>query len=195
MENIKVKEYLQVAIEQHPYYKSLNEKILKEAHPLRFYPPKKNMYNTNIKGTQYNFRPGEEPDSVKVVLQWIKSLIPLYYDITFSYSSNIGSDFVCRVDRKGDAISEGYSWLARYNKGDYTESHDHNPATLSFVYFVKSPPGSSPLVFTSSGKKIKSEEGKVVIFPGTVWHHVPKNKCDGRMTYAGNIGLKSEGFS
>ena len=58
---------------------------------------------------------------------------------------------------------------------------------FSFVYFIKCPKGSSPLVFTKSGKKIKAEEGKIVIFPGWLRHHVPKNKCEGRITMAGNI--------
>ena len=45
----------------------------------------------------------------------------------------------------------------------------------------------SPLVFTTSGKKIKAEEGKVVIFSGDILHHVPKNRCNNRIVLAGNI--------
>ena len=47
---------------------------------------------------------------------------------------------------------------------------------------------SSSLFFPTSGKKIKAEEGKVVIFPGNVRHSVPPNKCDNRIVVAGNIG-------
>ena len=78
-------------------------------------------------------------------------------------------------------------WLANYSKGDFTIPHHHKPAMFSFVYFVRCPKGSSPLVLTTSGKRVKSDEGKVVIFPAGVWHHVPQNKCEGRMTLAGNI--------
>ena len=60
--------------------------------------------------------------------------------------------------------------------------------SFSFVYFIKCPKGSAPLVFTTSGKRIKAEEGKVLIFPGNMKHHVPKNKGEGRMVLAGNIG-------
>ena len=56
----------------------------------------------------------------------------------------------------------------------------------SFVYFIDCPRGSSPLVFSDSGKRIKAEEGKLVIFPGHLRHHVPKNKCEGRIVLAGN---------
>ena len=78
-------------------------------------------------------------------------------------------------------------WMTKYNKGDYTLSHSHQPFAFAFNYFIKSPKGSSPLVLTTSGKRVKSDEGKVVIFPAGVWHHVPQNKCEGRMTLAGNI--------
>lgn len=77
-------------------------------------------------------------------------------------------------------------WGAVYNRGDYTETHNHNLNYLSFVYFVNTPKGSSPLVFTTSNKKIKAEEGKVIIFNSSINHHVPKNKCDDRIIIAGN---------
>ena len=75
----------------------------------------------------------------------------------------------------------------RYDKGDYTQTHHHSFVLYAFVYFIKTPKGSSPLVFTKSGKKIKAEEGKVVIFPGVLRHHVPKNRCDDRIIVAGNV--------
>ena len=64
----------------------------------------------------------------------------------------------------------------------------HKPSIHSFVYFVRCPKGSSPLVFTTSKKRVKAEEGKIVVFPGHVLHHVPKNNCEGRVVLAGNIG-------
>ena len=45
------------------------------------------------------------------------------------------------------------------------------------------------MVFTTSGKRVKAEEGKVIIFPGNVLHHVPKTRSDGRVIMAGNINL------
>ena len=81
------------------------------------------------------------------------------------------------------------AWVARYSKGDYAVEHDHIPYSFSYVYFVKTPKGSSPLVFSTSGKRIKAEEGKVIIFPGSLRHHVPKNRCEERITVAGNVFL------
>ncbi len=79
-------------------------------------------------------------------------------------------------------------WGVVYNKGDYTRSHIHNCA-YSFVYYVRSPKGSSPLVFDTSGRKAKPDEGKIVIFPGLIKHSVPNNRCDGRVVIAGNYIL------
>ena len=86
------------------------------------------------------------------------------------------------------------SWLARYREKEFTQKHNHYPAPYSFVYFVKCPKGSSPLAFPTSGKKIKAEEGKVVIFPGNLWHSVPKNKGQDRIVLAGNIFALTEDY-
>ena len=39
-------------------------------------------------------------------------------------------------------------------------------------------------------KKIKAEAGKIVVFPGTIRHCVPKNNCKNRLVLAGNIIFK-----
>ena len=92
------------------------------------------------------------------------------------------------LTRHDDLILRDYDlWGQLYNEGSYQVPHDHLPAHWSFVYYVNTPRGSSPLVFTTTGKRIKAEDGKVLIFPSTLFHHVPINKCDDRITYAGNI--------
>ena len=78
-------------------------------------------------------------------------------------------------------------WGVLYNEGDYITSHQHGPSLYSFVYFVNTPKGSSPLVFETSGHKIKPEAGKVVIFESRLIHKVPPNKCNGRVTISGNF--------
>jgi len=82
-------------------------------------------------------------------------------------------------------------WVVNYGVNDSTENHMHGGSTFSFVYFLNSPKGSSPLIFTSSRKKIRAEEGKLVIFPGNINHRVPKNKCDNRIVLCGNILLST----
>ena len=69
-------------------------------------------------------------------------------------------------------------WGQYYKKGDYQITHQHNPLSWSFVYFVKAPKGSAPLVFTSSNKKIFPKPGMLVLFPSWLEHYVPKHKCE-----------------
>jgi len=76
-------------------------------------------------------------------------------------------------------------WAAVYNYGDFAHKHTHNPSTLSFVYYVEAPEGSSPLVFDDF--EVLPQNGLCVIFGGNVSHHVPKNKCNGRKVIAGNF--------
>ena len=64
-------------------------------------------------------------------------------------------------------------WGQVYNEGDFQESHDHVPNHWSFVYYVNTPRGSSPLVFESSGKKFRPKAGQVIIFPAWLMHYVP----------------------
>ncbi len=89
--------------------------------------------------------------------------------------------------REGCRFALSGCWLVEYNKGDETQMHTHHPFSYAFVYFVKAPKGSSPLVLTTSGRRIRAEEGKLILKGGDIWHHVPKNKCDGRIVLAGNI--------
>ena len=85
-------------------------------------------------------------------------------------------------------INCGNFWANVYEKGDYAQSHDHKPNDYSFAYFVKAKWYDSPLVFTDSGKRIRPKEGKYVIFPAYLKHHVPKNRYNHqRITLSGNL--------
>ena len=84
-------------------------------------------------------------------------------------------------------------WGQWYRKGDYQISHAHYPYQWSFVYYVNTPKGSSPLVFTETRKKIYPKAGQMIIFPSWIRHEVPPNKCEGRSIVAGNFYYKNEG--
>ena len=133
------------------------------------------MYNidggsSNVKAPQTSaIQDATNISSVKLLLKWILDLLPNHSNDNF------------RVEN---------FWVVHYSREDFTVSHCHYPAQWSWVYFVNSPKGSSPLVFTTSRKKIKAEDGKVVIFPSILRHHVLKNKCDDRIVFAGNIFVK-----
>ena len=81
-------------------------------------------------------------------------------------------------------------WGASYTEGQYTEMHAHYPKIWSWVYYVKVPEGSSPLVFDEANMRIEPKEGDLVIFPGWVMHSVPKCKCkEPRMVVSGNFDV------
>ena len=152
----------------HPYHISLNKKILDDSKSFIFMEGIRNVDGglSNLTAPKTN-ETKITSKSLELVYDWILALLNRRY--------------------RGWDFKVYNSWLACYSKGQYARSHTHVPASFSFVYFVSSPKGSSPLIFTDSGRRIKPEEGKVVIFPGNMLHQVPKNKCDGRMILAGNI--------
>ena len=79
------------------------------------------------------------------------------------------------------------NWGIICNQGDNLEEHRHNPAQFSFVYYVKCPEGSSPLVFTTSGYEVKAKAGKLVVFDSGLLHKVPQNNCNDRYSFVGNL--------
>ena len=78
-------------------------------------------------------------------------------------------------------------WGQVYNIGDCQISHHHIPNHWSFVYYVNTPRRSSPIVFDDSRKRIRFKAGQVIIFPSWLIHHVPPNKCEGRVVIGGNL--------
>ena len=160
---MKIRQELDIIIEKHPHSKSLNKKLLLECKNC----PENNSYYTNIKGTKLFVK---DSPNCTLVLNWVVNILK-----NKLHSSN------------SEPIEYDKSmWFAKYDKGDYTKVHSHEPyALFSWVYFVNCPRGSSPLVL--NGKRIKAEEGKIVIFPSFIKHHVPKNNCKDRITLVGNM--------
>jgi hypothetical protein len=95
-----------------------------------------------------------------------------------------------RSDGERDWVIVKNFWGNVYEKGDYAQSHCHKPFDYSFAYFVKAKWYYPPLVFTDSGKKIRPKEGRYVIFPAYLKHHVPKHRYeDSRITLSGNLSV------
>ena len=168
---IKCKENLGIQIHHHPHYQSLNEKLMDDLSKLNFYSPEQCINFTNIKGSQFNFS-GEnlslKPKGVTLIENWVEQIVRDKVRSTFNFKFG--------------------TWAARLDKGQETLEHNHlHMCSLAFVYFVNSPKGASPLVFPTSGKKIKPEPGKLVLFPPSLRHKVPTNKCDNRVTIASNV--------
>ena len=170
---MKIRENYDIIVETLPDYEYLNKALVRES----LINLERGLVNkttfSNLVGADKIYTDDPSNTSSPLLARWVGDKIRSYYN------------------RKDASVQITYSidmWFARYNKNDSCTSHDHLPfALFSFVYFVNTPKGSSPLVFTSSGKKIKAEEGKVVIFPSMMKHHVPSNKCENRLVVAGNV--------
>ena len=162
----RVKETFEIIIDRYPYYQSLNEKLLEDSKRSDY--PVNLSYEDNYKFYAKHSDFNTSSKSIDIINSWVINVLCIKYPGL--------------IELKSVA-----SWFALYNRGDWVACHDHIPNLYSYVYFVDSPKGSSPLVFTTSGKRIKAEKGKVVIFPASMIHHVPVNKCDGRVTLAGNF--------
>jgi len=173
MNKIFCKENLPVIIDHHPFYESLNKKIIKETQNHFYGENQQNVDgdSSNVRAAKTNYYKISTP-SIELVYEWILTLL--------------------RPINKGWLLEVDNSWLAWYRDKEFAISHHHHPAAYGFVYFVKCPKGSSPLIFSTSGKRIKAEEGKVAIFPANLYHHVPKNKCYDRIVLAGNIFASTE---
>ena len=169
---LKCKENLKIEIHHHPHYQSLNDKLMNDFSNLSFADYHPYEY-TNIRGSQFNFvdlEPSSIPKGVTLIENWVQQIIQSKLKLPLTYKFT--------------------TWAAKLDKGQETIDHNHlYVASLAFVYFVNTPIGASPLVFTTSGKRIKAESGKLVIFPASLRHKVPINKCDNRVTIASNIAL------
>jgi len=173
------KEKLEVQVYKHPHYQSLNESLMKDISTLDFTWHEDNVVGTNIKGSQFNWVSNphiSKPKGVKLLEQWVSQIVH---------------------DDYGDYIDIHYAtWVANLDKGQETKLHHHYPhCSMVFVYFVNTPKGSSPLVFPTSGKKIKAEAGTIVIHPSILKHKVPPNKCDNRLTIASNVYISENGIN
>ena len=166
---MRVREECDIIIDRHPHYKSLNKKLMEDVYSAD-YPEDlshEDHYKFYAKHSSYNTL----TDNVKIINSWVVNVLRIHLGSSLS-------NYQLKVMQ---------NWFAVYDKGDWVDYHSHFPLSYSFVYFVNCPRGSSPLKFYYSGKKVKAEDGKLVIFPAHVRHSVPKNKCKNRVSLIGNV--------
>ena len=143
---------------------SINDAFMDEINDVEWV----NAYKTNVGAKMSDWT--MKSDNITKIYEWVEYLL---HD-TFP-------------DMPVDRYELYEAWYAKYDEGDRTKIHDHKFVPWSFVYFIKSPPGSSSLYFPTSNKEITPDEGRIVVFPGNVEHYVPENKSNGRVVLAGNL--------
>ena len=87
-------------------------------------------------------------------------------------------------------------WGIKYNPGDYSNSHSHEPALWSFTYYIDPSPLAPGLSFSDSQNTvIKIQDGLLILFPGSMYHQVKPElstfTSGHRYVVAGNIYWKS----
>tara|TARA_B100001250_G_scaffold330926_1_gene295908 strand:+ start:949 stop:1476 length:528 start_codon:yes stop_codon:yes gene_type:complete len=157
---------LEVFVETYPNHASLKGRLLEDVKNANF-----NLsYQTNVHGKHSDWQTSSP--NITFICEWVEYILNQKYGL--------------KQNGYWHRLNWFETWFAIYDKDEYARKHQHELSIWSFVYFIDCPRGSSPLVFSDSGKRIKAEEGKLVIFPGHLRHHVPKNKCEGRIVLAGN---------
>tara|TARA_B100000287_G_C20333277_1_gene662648 strand:- start:57 stop:623 length:567 start_codon:yes stop_codon:yes gene_type:complete len=170
-----INEKLSVAEYKYPYYKKLNPLLNLYISSLPNAPDHPN--NVVAKMTVRNLK---TPELDKLV-RWIKQIV--------------SSDFIGRTSNSDLYRINGWQWDleckelwgVEYKKGDFITDHTHAPYVFAFTYIVNSPKGSPPLIFSTSGHRVKSEEGKLILWDARLIHKVPPAKVDGRCIIAGTF--------
>ena len=81
-----------------------------------------------------------------------------------------------------------HCWGIHYNGKESLAEHNHFPALLSFIYYVRTPKGSAPIIIEGESHSVK--EGQCIFFLSSQYHSVGQNGCDGRCAIVGNILYK-----
>jgi hypothetical protein len=80
------------------------------------------------------------------------------------------------------------SWVAIYNKTDYSNMHHHYPARWAAIYYAKAEEDCSPIVFT--GIEIKPKTSMLLLFPGRTRHMVRKSSSNReRIIFSANFDI------
>ena len=173
---MKIKHYANILVGDYPFVDSFRKEVLSLIESETYSIPKN---NTHVKAWHTDWM--WQPENLKII--------------------NFKNYLINQIEKffKPGVRSGGYRcslefnnfWANVYYKGDYANSHDHKPYNFSFAYFVKTKWYDSPLIFTDSGKRIRPKEGRFVVFPGYLKHHVPKHRYnDTRITLSGNLAVK-----
>jgi len=99
------------------------------------------------------------------------------------------------------------SWLTLFKKHDYGHSHTHGSSDISGTYYYKTNGKDGNIVFTTPVVQAeiskcfmhttttwehKPIEGKLLLFPAYLRHHITRNTTDNdRMSLSFNIGFTS----
>ena len=92
-----------------------------------------------------------------------------------------------RKDGLTEELNVLHSWANVAREGDRQDYHAHPDSIFSAVYYVKTPEGSSNIIFKEEEHEVK--EGMLIIFKASLVHRVPKGlNTEPRISIAMNFG-------
>jgi len=143
-------------------HKSLKNKILKliDAMP--------NVVYETHKGTTATKSDWNLPSDFK------RDYLDLFYKEINSLMLQTAKKFKCMNWRIHNA------WFMQYKENDKHAWHTHPRTNLSGVYYLELP--KKELITEFKDKKVKTEEGDILIFPSYMLHRSPANKTKERKT-------------
>ena len=131
-------------------------------------------------------------EEIDKLLSWVHEGILLSAAVFAGTNSNVpkienhydgGGNLVKKF--KKDAFKIDQCWAVEYGKGGGVVPHNHFPYALSFVYYVKTPDGCSPLMLDD--QTIKVNEGEVLFWNGNIELSVPPSNVEGRYVIVVNV--------
>jgi len=115
------------------------------------------------------------------LISWVQHILP---DVSKKFASKDDDNIHFGYDLNAFEIAE--CWGIRYNKDEYGPvEHNHFPYTLTFVYYVRTPDGSTPVIIENETYAVN--EGTCIFFISSLYHSLKRNDCDGRCAIVGNI--------
>ncbi len=118
-------------------------------------------------------------EEIDVLISWIKRILP-----------GVSKKFAAKTGKTAQSYNVNsfeidQCWGVHYNKGESLREHNHFPHILSFVYYVKTPTGTAPIIIENHTYVAK--EGQCIFFLASQYHSVGLNDCDERCAIVGNI--------
>ena len=141
----------------------------------------------------------KEVTELDTLLRWIESLVPYVSHGMSRRTSKPESDadflqkaFKQDPDKFGGGDEYGFDpfgftlyecWFVNYNQDSGLPPHNHFPYPLTFVYYLNTPEGCSPLILND--KEYSMKEGQLIFFNGHDNHSVARSKVNGRSVLTG----------
>jgi len=138
--------------------------------------------------TDYNLHK-QNIKEVDELISWVSRILP-------DASKNFATKGTPRLGLHSHEDEKGYDydinsfeiescWGIHYNGKESIMEHNHFPALLSFIYYVRTPEGSAPLNVEEESHNVK--EGQCIFFLASQYHSVDQSQGAGRCAVVGNI--------